>query len=112
MQCIVHPISVIGAIIPNFAFNPGLSWQWYWRNQGQSDCHRIMLKLTLPNVVYERIGAKTISVIGWVLGDPTIYTTSMEVARQIINTRGHLEKSYETTAIMAYDSQYPSIRVN
>ncbi|KAI0092371.1 cytochrome P450 [Irpex rosettiformis] len=84
MRCVVHPISAIGAIVPNFALNPGLSWQWHWRNQ-----------------VYEPLGAKTISVLGWILGDPTIYTTSMEVARQIVNARGQLEKSYETTAIMA-----------
>lgn len=51
--------------------------------------------------VYEPVGAKTISIVAWLLGDPLIFTTSMEVARQLVTTRGQFEKSSETTAILA-----------
>lgn len=58
-------------------------------NFGKTDLH----------IVYERAGASTISVLAWLFGDPTIYTTSIEVARQIVSTRGQFEKPPETTMI-------------
>ncbi|KAI0739305.1 cytochrome P450, partial [Irpex lacteus] len=49
------------------------------------------------NKVYQRMGTETISIIGWLFGDPLIYTTSMVVARQIVAVRGPLVKPEDSS---------------
>lgn len=34
LRCLVSPVSVFGASLPTSRLNPGLNWQWEWRNQG------------------------------------------------------------------------------
>ncbi|KAJ7472656.1 cytochrome P450, partial [Mycena latifolia] len=77
------PASAFGTLIPTYFWNPGLSWQWQWRNQ-----------------VYEKYGVNTISVLPYLSGRPAIYTRSMDVARQFLSMKGQFEKSEELTLLM------------
>lgn len=54
--------------------------------------------------VYQRVGSRTISVVALLSGEPAIYTTSPEVARQIVSTRGTTEKAPDSTIFLAYVS--------
>ncbi|KAI0739307.1 cytochrome P450 [Irpex lacteus] len=85
LRSIFHPLSVLGGAIPHGYFNPGATWQWHWRNQ-----------------IYQRVGSRTISVVALLSGEPAIYTTSPELARQIVSTRGTTEKAPESTIFLAY----------
>lgn len=48
------------------------------------------------------MGTETISIIGWLFGDPLIYTTSMVVARQIVAVRGPLVKPEDSSRGISY----------
>ena len=52
--------------------------------------------------MYSRYGTETISALPYLLGGPAIYTSSLEVARQIVSTKGSFCKSPEITAITLY----------
>ena len=62
--------------------------------------HSSIESLLTIYLVYQHAGASTISVLAWLFGDPTIYTISMKVARQVVSMRGKFEKTAETTEIM------------
>ena len=53
-------------------------------------------------LVYARFGTETISSLPYLFGEPAVYTCSIEVARQIVSTRGPFYKSPEITAITLY----------
>ncbi|KAI0656081.1 cytochrome P450 [Cubamyces menziesii] len=82
LRSLATPISVLGASFPTGRFNPGLNWQWQWRKHA-----------------YARHGTETISSLPYLFGEPAIYTSSLEVARQIVSTRGSFYKHTETTGI-------------
>ncbi|KAJ7917203.1 cytochrome P450 [Mycena leptocephala] len=46
LRSMLSPVSAFGALIPTCFWNPGLNWQWEWRNQ-----------------VYSKYGLQTISVL-------------------------------------------------
>ncbi|KAJ7578342.1 cytochrome P450 [Mycena floridula] len=83
MRCLFSPASPFGSLIPTFFLNPGLGWQWKWRNQ-----------------VYSKYGVETMSVIPYLAGRPTIYTSSLEVARQMVSMKGQFHKENETSQIV------------
>ncbi|KAJ6507149.1 cytochrome P450 [Mycena vitilis] len=82
LRSLVSPVSLFGSLLPTSWINPGLSWQWNWRNK-----------------VYEQYGVHTMSVLPYLSGRPTLYTRSMDVARQVLSVKGQFEKPVETTAI-------------
>ncbi|KAJ7680799.1 cytochrome P450 [Mycena polygramma] len=82
LRSLVSPVSLFGSLLPTSSINPGLSWQWNWRNK-----------------VYEKYGVHTMSVLPYLSGRPTLYTRSMEVARQVLSVKGQFDKPAETTAI-------------
>ncbi|GJE92700.1 cytochrome P450 [Phanerochaete sordida] len=83
MHCLVSPISALGASLPTRWWNPGHQWQWKWR-------------LT----VYRDLGAETIAAVPFLFGVPVIYTSSLEVAKQIVTTKTTaFHKSRDTTEI-------------
>jgi hypothetical protein len=95
----LSPVSVFGALIPTCFWNPGLNWQWEWRNQG--GCKVLGSGLGIDHEeVYSKYGLQTISVLAYLSGQPTIYTISMDMARQFLSVKGHIEKPEETTLIL------------
>ncbi|KAI0323886.1 cytochrome P450 [Cubamyces sp. BRFM 1775] len=82
LRSLATPISLFGASFPTGRFNPGRDWQWQWRKE-----------------TYARYGTETISCLPILFGGPAIYTSSLEVARQIVSTRGSTYKHIETTRI-------------
>ncbi|KAJ7145784.1 cytochrome P450 [Mycena epipterygia] len=75
LRSIFSPMSPFGALIPTFSLNPGLGWQWQWRNQ-----------------VYSKYGVETISVLPYLIGTPSLYTRSLDVARQVVSVKSQFEK--------------------
>ena len=49
--------------------------------------------------VYKDLGSDTICFIPYLFGMPTIYTCSLDVARQIVSTRGGFYKSEDMSEI-------------
>ncbi|KAJ7131733.1 cytochrome P450 [Mycena crocata] len=72
------PLSAFGALLPTFSLNPGLNWQWKWRNQ-----------------LYSKYGVHTMSSLPYLSGTPTFYTRSLDVARQVVATKGQFVKAPE-----------------
>ncbi|EPT03370.1 hypothetical protein FOMPIDRAFT_1058646 [Fomitopsis schrenkii] len=66
-RTVFSQFSVFGAAIPTNYFHPGLNWIWKWRGS-----------------VYEHYGSQTISYVPFI-GDPVIWTSSMEVAKQLLS---------------------------
>ncbi|KAH7916826.1 hypothetical protein BV22DRAFT_1042520, partial [Leucogyrophana mollusca] len=75
------PFSLFGALLPTSRFNPGMTWQWEWRNQ-----------------VYRRYGSETIAMLPFLFGRPSLYTSSLETARQMLSTKSPFEKAPDATA--------------
>ncbi|KAG0706753.1 cytochrome P450 [Suillus ampliporus] len=68
-----QPLSLLGIIVPERSWNPGVIFVWTWRHTRN---------------IYRRFGNDTVSVVPFFSGAPTVYTQSMEVARQVV-TAGH-----------------------
>ncbi|KAJ7249522.1 cytochrome P450 [Mycena haematopus] len=83
LRSIFSPASPFGTLIPTYFWNPGLSWQWRWRGQ-----------------IYSKYRVQTMSAIPYLSGSPSIYTSSMEVARQVVSVKGQFEKPEETSLLM------------
>ncbi|KAJ8515205.1 hypothetical protein ONZ45_g7341 [Pleurotus djamor] len=100
--------SPLGALLPTSRFHPGLSWQWLWRHQGAhifvivkyDRLTRGFPRLSILHPVYERYGSETISQLALLGGGPTIYTSSMEAAKQIVSTKGQFTKSDASIALV------------
>ncbi|KAJ7041148.1 hypothetical protein C8F04DRAFT_1177355 [Mycena alexandri] len=73
LWCSCAPLSLFGALLPTFYLNPGLNWQWKWRNQVYSKCRLL-----------------TIAIVPYLSGAPHFYTCSLEVARQIVSIYAHV----------------------
>ncbi|KAF7359878.1 Cytochrome P450 [Mycena venus] len=85
LRSLFSPASPLGVLIPTSFWNPGLMWFWDWRNQ-----------------VYPRYGSQTISALGLLNGHPAFYTISLNVARQVLSTKGQFEKAPETTDVLGF----------
>ncbi|KAF9243481.1 cytochrome P450 [Melanogaster broomeanus] len=79
-----EPLSILGAILPETRWNPGLLFTWTWRKNRN---------------VYRHYGRDTVSIVPFIHGSPTLYTRSMEVTRQVI-TAGHNSGAFGKTNSM------------
>ncbi|KAJ7131741.1 cytochrome P450 [Mycena crocata] len=79
-RSVFAPLSPFGAMLPTFSLNPGLNWQWQWRNQ-----------------LYSKYGVHTMSALPYLNGTPSFYTRSLDVARQVVATKGQFAKADDTT---------------
>ncbi|PFH48659.1 hypothetical protein AMATHDRAFT_49320 [Amanita thiersii Skay4041] len=62
-----QPTASLGAILPTTWWNPGLLFTWKWRNW-----------------LYQNFENETISVVSFITGIPALYTSNLEVARQVV----------------------------
>ncbi|KAJ7915447.1 cytochrome P450 [Mycena leptocephala] len=85
LRSLFSPASPLGVLIPTSFWNPGLMWAWDRRNQ-----------------VYPKYGLQTISALGLLNGHPAFYTISLDVARQVLSTKGQFEKAPETTDVLGF----------
>ncbi|EKM52492.1 uncharacterized protein PHACADRAFT_100698, partial [Phanerochaete carnosa HHB-10118-sp] len=77
-RCLVSPMHLLGAALPTCSINPGLSWQWLWKDK-----------------VYKEAGTETISILPYLMGPPVICTSSPEVMKQFVAMKGQSEKPPE-----------------
>jgi cytochrome P450 len=61
------PLCLPGAAIPTSWWNPGLDFPWLERFN-----------------LYKRYNSETISFLPWLIGSPSIYTSNLDVARQLV----------------------------
>ncbi|KAF8145335.1 cytochrome P450, partial [Mycena galopus ATCC 62051] len=88
LRSLFTPTSPFGFLIPTCFWNPGLGWQWDWRNRE----------------VYSKYGLQTISALGFLQGAPAIYTISLDVAKEFVALKWQITKDIETRAVLA---RYP-----
>ncbi|EPQ50622.1 cytochrome P450 [Gloeophyllum trabeum ATCC 11539] len=85
LRCAFAPLSLWGALLPTSWWNPGLDWPWEWRWN-----------------VYRHYRSQTISCISIIRGIPYIYTSSLDVAKQILNGRPEVYKAPDSTGALSY----------
>ncbi|KAF8994051.1 cytochrome P450 [Cyathus striatus] len=61
------PFAVPGVLIPTTWWNPGIEFGWRWKN-----------------FLYKRFNSETISMVPFIFGRPTIVTSNIDVAKQIL----------------------------
>ena len=95
--------SVFGAAIPTNYFHPGLNWIWKWRGSGKtlSPVWNVARNLTEMCAVYDYYGTRTISYVPFI-GDPVIWTSSMEVAKQLLSNDPKLIKAPSALVPLLY----------
>jgi hypothetical protein len=81
------PILPPGAAIPTCWWNPGIAWIWEWRLS--CTCNpSIQQESPFPYIdntaVYKKWGSEFVSFVPFLLGPTVIYTSSLEVARQVV----------------------------
>ncbi|KAJ7572134.1 cytochrome P450 [Mycena floridula] len=86
MNVLFAPISLIGPLLPESRLNPGLGWHWKRRH-----------------LVYQQYGSENISVVPFLHGRSFLYTSSLEVASQVLSSRAPFVKSVELVSAV---SQY------
>lgn len=80
------PFSLLGSLLPTSRFNPGMCFQWDWRKW-----------------VYERYGSETVAIVPFLFGRPIIYTSSLEVSREVLDTKNPFLKAEDATqAVLQY----------
>ncbi|KAJ7347415.1 cytochrome P450 [Mycena albidolilacea] len=83
LRSMLAPMAPWSSLLPTTFWNPGLSWQWNWRNQ-----------------VYSKFGLQTISTLGFLDGRPSIFTISLDVASEFLSLKGRYHKGEETTSVL------------
>ncbi|KAH7913523.1 cytochrome P450 [Hygrophoropsis aurantiaca] len=73
-----QPLSLLGVILPESTWNPGLLFTWSWRHTRN---------------LYAHYGNDTISIVPYLSGVPSLYTQSMDVARQVV-VAGHKSATF------------------
>lgn len=61
-----YPLGLPGAVIPTLSWNPGLAATWLWRH-----------------TLYQRFQNENFSIVPFLAGPPAIYTSNLDVARQV-----------------------------
>ncbi|KAF8155579.1 cytochrome P450 [Crassisporium funariophilum] len=62
-----HPLEIPGAALPSGTWwNPGMYFPWNWRH-----------------TIYKKYGNETVSLVPYIVGVPTFYTSNLDVARQV-----------------------------
>jgi hypothetical protein len=83
-----EPLALPGSLLPTSRFNPGVNFTWKRR----FDCEHALSRLKQTTiylsqiffVVYKKLKSETISVLPFLVGKPTIYTSNLDVARQVV----------------------------
>ncbi|KAJ7631223.1 cytochrome P450 [Roridomyces roridus] len=83
----VAPISLIAPLFPCCWINPGLEWHWKWRNQ-----------------IYQRFGSECLSMVPFLFGPAFLYTSSVEVAQQILANPIFQKSAQFVTPVSQYGS--------
>ncbi|EIM82573.1 cytochrome P450 [Stereum hirsutum FP-91666 SS1] len=93
IRSLFSPLSPLGATLPCTSWNPGHEWPWHWR------------KTAYFNHTYD-----VISTVPIVVGSPSIYTNSFEVAKQLLYTKSaSLEKPREMTSALQWGDNVTSV---
>lgn len=61
-----HPLAMPGVVIPTSWWNPGYTFPWAWRR-----------------TFYKKWGNETVSLVPFFMGLPTLYSSNLDVARQV-----------------------------
>jgi len=61
-----HPLAMPGVVIPTSWWNPGYAFLWKWRH-----------------TFYKKYGNETVSLVPFLSGLPTLYSSNLDIARQI-----------------------------
>ncbi|KZT20304.1 cytochrome P450 [Neolentinus lepideus HHB14362 ss-1] len=84
LKSVFMPLSPLGSLLPTTFWNPGIDWHWKWRLN-----------------VYKRFKSQTISCISLIGGPTMIYTSSIHVAKQILNGRPEVCKAPDASAVVS-----------
>ncbi|EPQ50623.1 cytochrome P450 [Gloeophyllum trabeum ATCC 11539] len=85
LRCAFAPLSMCAAALPTSWWNPGLDWPWEWRWD-----------------TYKHYHSQTISCVPFIRGIPYVYTSSLEVAKQILNVRPEVYKAPDSTGAILF----------
>ncbi|KAG7090374.1 hypothetical protein E1B28_009493 [Marasmius oreades] len=87
------PLSPLGASLPCTFWNPTHEWPWYWRKTGYfNQTHDI------------------VSTVPFLLGTPSLYTSSLDVMKQLLNSEGtRLEKPRELSSALQWGDNITSV---
>ncbi|KAF8966623.1 cytochrome P450 [Flammula alnicola] len=66
-----YPLGLPAVLLPTTWWNPGYYFLWRWRDN-----------------MYKRFGSETISLVPFLIGPPTFYTSNLDVARQVASSSG------------------------
>ncbi|KJA21394.1 hypothetical protein HYPSUDRAFT_67739 [Hypholoma sublateritium FD-334 SS-4] len=71
IRTVFHPFSIPGVLLPTAWWNPGISFLWKWRR-----------------TLYSYYGNDTISMVPLFFGAPMLYTSNIDVLRQVAASSG------------------------
>ncbi|KAF8221624.1 cytochrome P450 [Tricholoma matsutake] len=95
-----QPLDFPGSILPTTWWNPGLCWSWKWRFTF-SIYHPLRI-----SEVYKKWGADSVSMVPFVKGVPSIFTSNIDVASQVVGgfpTRSSFKKPMSSSqALLSY----------
>lgn len=82
----MEPLNPPGGLLPTSKFNLGLDFLWNMRFdcKHMSACHHLDLTKFPICIVYKKCKSETISIIPWLIGKPNVYTSNLDVARQVV----------------------------
>ncbi|PFH49865.1 hypothetical protein AMATHDRAFT_4487 [Amanita thiersii Skay4041] len=62
-----QPTAAPGAILPTTRWNPGMFGPWKWRHW-----------------FYKKFNNETVSIVPFIMGEPALYTSNLDIARQVV----------------------------
>ena len=80
-----HPLALPGVAIPTSRWNAGYSFPWVWRRTCKRAFCAFCATILMTDIpqVYKEWGNETVSLVPFISGWPTIYSSNLDVARQI-----------------------------
>lgn len=96
------PFSLLGSLLPTSRFNPGMCWQWEWRDWGERLNFLPASCTDYACAVYKRYGSETIAVVPFLFGRPIVYTSSLETSRAVLDTKNAFRKDEDATQAVLY----------
>ena len=86
-----EPVTFPALLLPatKLWINPGLDFTWSFKFTCESTPPLIAVPMTdivmlLFCVVYKKFNAETISILPFLIGNPSVYTSNLDVARQVV----------------------------
>ena len=85
MRVPFQPLDVPGALLPTTWWNPGVYFTWSWRSTCAilSFSNKNIGRLTIY-AVYRKYRSENISIVPFIAGIPSVYTTNLDIARQVL----------------------------